>query len=62
MDRSFALVIACTSQSQTLHAGEFPASGTGGRCCGLERGHGVEPGLEGIGVPRTRIVESETTS
>lgn len=64
MDRSFEQVIAYMSQSQTLHPGEFLASGTVGRCCGFEHDRYLKPGdvveleLQSIGVLRTRIVES----
>jgi 2-keto-4-pentenoate hydratase/2-oxohepta-3-ene-1,7-dioic acid hydratase in catechol pathway len=61
MDRSFEQVISYMSQAQTLHAGEFLASGTVGTGCGLERdrylntGDVVELEVERIGTLRTTI-------
>lgn len=55
MDRHFEQIIAYMSQSQTLHAGEFFASGTVGRGCGFEHDRYLSPGdrveleMEGIG-------------
>jgi 2-keto-4-pentenoate hydratase/2-oxohepta-3-ene-1,7-dioic acid hydratase in catechol pathway len=61
MDRSFEQVISYMSQAQTLHAGEFLASGTVGTGCGLERDRYLNPGdvveleVERIGTLRTII-------
>jgi 2-keto-4-pentenoate hydratase/2-oxohepta-3-ene-1,7-dioic acid hydratase in catechol pathway len=55
--------IAHVSRSETLHPGEFFASGTVGNGCGLEHMRFLEPGdtveleVEGIGILRNRIVK-----
>lgn len=55
--------IAHVSRSETLHPGEFLASGTVGNGCGLEHMKFLSPGdtveleVEGIGILRNRIVK-----
>lgn len=62
MLHSFADIIAHASMDQTLHAGEFFASGTVGGGSGLEFGkplaHGdvIEMEIEGLGQLRNRVV------
>ena len=57
--------IAHTSRAETVHPGEFFASGTVGLGCGLEHDIYLQPGdvveleVTGIGVLRNRIVRSE---
>lgn len=59
----FEDLIAHASRSETLHPGEFIASGTVGGGCGLELERFLSPGdvveleVEGIGVLRNRIVK-----
>lgn len=65
MDRTFAQIIAYMSRSQTLHAGEFLASGTVGGGCGLERdrylnpGDRIDIGMERIGTLSITIGQRE---
>ena len=62
MHWSFADFIAYVSRCETLHAGEFLASGTVGRGCGLEIEHYLEPNdvveleVEGIGIIRKKVI------
>jgi 2-keto-4-pentenoate hydratase/2-oxohepta-3-ene-1,7-dioic acid hydratase in catechol pathway len=62
MHWKFEDLIAHTSRSETLHTGEFFASGTVGSGCGLEHMRFLEPGdtveleVEGIGILRNRVV------
>jgi 2-keto-4-pentenoate hydratase/2-oxohepta-3-ene-1,7-dioic acid hydratase in catechol pathway len=57
--------IAHASRSETLHPGEFLGSGTVGNGCGLEslrclrHGDTVELEVEGIGVLRNRVVQTQ---
>ena len=59
---TFEDLIAHISRSETLHPGEFIASGTVGGGSGLELQRYLEPGdvieleVEGIGVLKNRIV------
>ena len=61
MLQNFEQMIAFVSRSETLHAGEFFASGTVGGCCGLEMDRWLKPGdtveleIEGLGVLRNRV-------
>jgi 2-keto-4-pentenoate hydratase/2-oxohepta-3-ene-1,7-dioic acid hydratase in catechol pathway len=62
MHHRFADMIAFTSVSTTLHAGEVLCSGTVPTGCGLETGHYLQPGdvieleVSGIGVLRNRVI------
>jgi 2-keto-4-pentenoate hydratase/2-oxohepta-3-ene-1,7-dioic acid hydratase in catechol pathway len=63
MHWKFEDCIAHASRSETIHPGEFFASGTVGNGCGLEQLRFLEPGdvveleVEGIGVLRNRVVK-----
>jgi len=63
MHWKFEDCIAHASRSETLHPGEFFASGTVGNGCGLEQLRFLKPGdlveleVEGIGVLRNRVVK-----
>ena len=62
MLHSFEAMVAFVSRSETLHVGEFLASGTVGGCCGLEMDRYLKPGdvveldIERLGVLRNRVV------
>ena len=62
MHWKFEDCIAHVSRAETVHAGEFFASGTVGNGCGLEHMRFLQPGdvveleVEGIGVLRNRVV------
>jgi 2-keto-4-pentenoate hydratase/2-oxohepta-3-ene-1,7-dioic acid hydratase in catechol pathway len=62
MHWKFEDCIAHVSRAETLHAGEFFASGTVGNGCGLEHMRFLKPGdvveleVEGIGILRNRVV------
>lgn len=62
MLQSFTQMIAYVSRSETVHAGEFFASGTVGGCCGLEMDRWLKPGdvveleIERLGVLRNKVV------
>lgn len=64
MHWKFEDLIAHTSRSETLHAGEFFGSGTVGDGCGLEHMRFLQPGdvveleVERIGVLRNRVVRA----
>ena len=62
MHWKFEDLIAHTSRSETLHAGEFFGSGTVGNGCGMEQMRFLNPGdvieleVEKIGILRNRVV------
>lgn len=62
MAHRFEDMIACVSEEETIHPGEFFGSGTVTNGCGLELDRWIRPGdtieleVEGIGVLRNRIV------
>jgi 2-keto-4-pentenoate hydratase/2-oxohepta-3-ene-1,7-dioic acid hydratase in catechol pathway len=63
MHWKFEDCIAHASRSETIHPGEFFASGTVGNGCGLEQLRFLKPGdvveleVEGIGILRNRVVK-----
>jgi len=65
---SFAEVLAWVSYAEDIYPGEFLAVGTVGGGCGLENGHGIQPGdvleLEptGVGILRKIVGERQQPS
>jgi 2-keto-4-pentenoate hydratase/2-oxohepta-3-ene-1,7-dioic acid hydratase in catechol pathway len=65
MHWKFEDCIAHVSRSETLHSGEFFASGTVGNGCGLEQMRFLKPRdvveleVEGIGILRNRVVKAQ---